>query len=316
MTVINFNIENKNNDQMKKEILQKMKKVNQSFVNDQNYDNLFYDIVSNATNKKNLKLVIDKVGGYKIQGLHNNQSGGEGDETLADLINKETDINKKNLLIELQKIKLKKNPEYENNTEDIIIYKLVTGEDITNGNNKEGLEFIKNLKKYINIEPGTEHVIHAIEPETGTGETETGETETGETETGETETGETETGESGTGETVGTGTGTGTGTESFFSKFNLFSGGSKSDSDSESDGVFSSDDESVDFTRYQTNIFNVNDDDELMQHIKNMRSKKYLNSLVKDELLQIAKNNQLKVSKKNNYLSKVELVKSIKKFYS
>ena len=47
-----------------------------------------------------------------------------------------------------------------------------------------------------------------------------------------------------------------------------------------------------------------------------MRSKKYLNSLVKDELLQIAKNNQLKVSKKNNYLSKVELVKSIKKFYS
>ena len=64
---------------------------------------------------------------------------------------------------------------------------------------------------------------------------------------------------------------------------------------SKSDGVFSSDDESVDFTRYQTNIFDVNDDDELYQHIKNMRSKKYLNSLVKDELLQIAKNNQLKV---------------------
>ena len=54
MTVINFNIENKNNDQMKNEIIQKMKKVNQSFVNDQNYDNLFYDIVSNATNKKTL----------------------------------------------------------------------------------------------------------------------------------------------------------------------------------------------------------------------------------------------------------------------
>ena len=93
-------------------------------------------------------------------------------------------------------------------------------------------------------------------------------------------------------------------------------GGSKSDSEYESDGVFSSDDESVDFTRYQTNIFDVNDDDELYQHIKNMRSKKYLNSLVKDELLQIAKNNQLKVSKNNNYLSKAELIKSIKKFYS
>ena len=238
MTVINFNIENKNNDQMKKEILQKMKKVNQSFVNDQNYDNLFYDIVSNASNKKNLKLVIDKVGGYQIQGLSKNQSGG-GEGIFSSFIG--------------------------------TILSKPSGTDTNQDGEPEPV--------IPAIEPEPEPVIPAIEPEPEPEPDKTG-------------------------------------SWNPFTIFNKRSGGSKSDSDSESDGVFSSDDESVDFTRYQTNIFDVNDDDELMQHIKNMRSKKYLNSLVKNELLQIAKNNQLKVSKKNNYLSKVELVKSIKKFYS
>ena len=233
MTVINFNIENKNNDQMKKEILQKMKKVNQSFVNDQNYDNLFYDIVSNATNKKNLKLVIDKVGGYQIQGLSKNQSGGS---IWSNLFGPKQ--------------------EQEQEPEPVPVPGPVPEQEPVPVPEQEPEQ-----------EPGNEQEQEPVP-----------------------------------------------GSWNPFKIFGSSKGGSKSDS--ESDGVFSSDDESVDFTRYQTNFFYVNDDDELMQHIKNMRSKKYLNSLVKNELLQIAKNNQLKVSKKNNYLSKTELVKSIKKFYS
>ena len=278
MTVINFNIENKNNDQMKKEILQKMKKVNQSFVNNQNYDNLFYDIVSNASNKKNLKLVIDKVGEYKIQGLRKNQSGGSiWSNLFGPKQEQEQEQEQEPVPVPVPV------PVPEQEPVPVPVPVPVPEQEPVPVPEQEPVPVPEQEPVPV---PEQEPVPVPEQEPVPVPEQEPVPVPEQEPE------------------------------PRSWKPFNIFGSKGGSKSDSESDGVFSSDDESVDFTRYQTNIFDVNDDDELMQHIKNMRSKKYLNSLVKNELLQIAKNNQLKVSKKNNYLSKTELVKSIKKFYN
>ena len=90
--------------------------------------------------------------------------------------------------------------------------------------------------------------------------------------------------------------------------------GGYSDSEYESDGsIFSSDDE---FIPYTTAVFDDDDEDEdLMDHIRNMRSKKYLKSLNNGQLRDIMKTNNLKITNNGSYLGKDQMIKSIKKFY-
>ena len=90
--------------------------------------------------------------------------------------------------------------------------------------------------------------------------------------------------------------------------------GGYSDSEYDSDGsIFSSDDE---FIPYTTAVFDDDDQDEdLMDHIRNMRSKKYLKSLNNGQLRDIMKTNNLKITNNGSYLGKDQMIKSIKKFY-
>ena len=53
----------------------------------------------------------------------------------------------------------------------------------------------------------------------------------------------------------------------------------------------------------------------MMDHIKNMKSSKYLKNLNVNELKDILKNNNQKITNNGSYLTKQELIKNIKKLY-
>ena len=72
MSTINFNLKNKDENQIKNEILSKMSKIRQNYDNDNSYQELFYNVVANSNNKSNLKLSINK------EGLYNLKVGGNG----------------------------------------------------------------------------------------------------------------------------------------------------------------------------------------------------------------------------------------------
>ena len=92
--------------------------------------------------------------------------------------------------------------------------------------------------------------------------------------------------------------------------------GGYSDSEYESDGSVISSDEEDDIVPYTTAIFDDDDDDEdLMEHVKNMRSKKYLKNLNNIELRDILRKNGQNISRNNNYLTKKQMIKSINQYY-
>ena len=99
--------------------------------------------------------------------------------------------------------------------------------------------------------------------------------------------------------------------------FGLWGGNKNLESDFESDGsIISSDDESEDIVPYMTAVFDDDDDEEdLMDYVKNMKSKKYLKTLNNLDLRDILRKNNQVISKNNNYLSKKDMITSITQFY-
>ena len=88
------------------------------------------------------------------------------------------------------------------------------------------------------------------------------------------------------------------------------------DSDYSSDeSIISSDDEAEDIIPYTTAVFDDDDDDDMMDHIRNMKSKKYLRGLHTNDLRDILRKNNLKITSGGNYLNKNEMIKSIKNYY-
>ena len=67
MSTINFNLKNKDESQIKNEILSKMSKIRQNYDNDNSYHELFYNVVANSNKKNNLKLSINKEGVYNLK---------------------------------------------------------------------------------------------------------------------------------------------------------------------------------------------------------------------------------------------------------
>jgi len=258
MTVIRFNIENKNSEQIKREIIGKFSKLNKSFTNDMNYFSLFYDVVLNANKKKNVKISFDNYGNYSIGGREaiNNKKGNG-------FLNKINIFGKKEVKPEERDMKPKEKAttdEEEESTGEPSSDEEKSAEKTTPDEEEKSAEETTPDEKTRSAE-GTTPVME--EKPTG-----------------------------------------------FFNKLFGLKGGA---TDSSDDEILSSDDEK--FTSNATNIFFDDNDGELLQHIKNMRSKKYLRSLQNDELRNVLKNNNLPISGHNNYLNKEEMVKSIIKFY-
>lgn len=67
MTLIKFNIENKTKDQRKKEVLNKLRKIQSMVQSDANYTEMVYHIITNASlQKKNMKVNLDHYGNYTV----------------------------------------------------------------------------------------------------------------------------------------------------------------------------------------------------------------------------------------------------------
>ena len=276
MTVIRFNIENKNSEQIKREIIGKFSKLNKSFTNDMNYFSLFYDVVLNANKKKNVKISFDNYGNYSIGGREaiNNKKGNG-------FLNKINIFGKKEVKPEERDMKPKE--------------KATTDEEEESSGEPPSEEEGESSGETTPDENTTNDEKESLE------ETTPDEKESPAEETTPDEKTRSAEGTTPVMEEKPTG---------FFNKLFGLKGGA---TDSSDDEILSSDDEK--FTSNATNIFFDDNDGELLQHIKNMRSKKYLRSLHNDELRNVLKNNNLPISGHNNYLNKEEMVKSIIKFY-
>lgn len=80
---LNFNLKNKNQIQIKNEILNKLTKVREIYNTDFNYHDLFFNVVQNSSSKNNLKLTINKYGNYTLKHI-----GGNGSESTGNLDSK------------------------------------------------------------------------------------------------------------------------------------------------------------------------------------------------------------------------------------
>ena len=313
MTVIRFNIENKNSEQIKREIIGKFSKLNKSFTNDMNYFSLFYDVVLNANKKKNVKISFDNYGNYSIGGrepINNNKGNGflnqinifgrnEGKPEGRDMkpIEKTTPDEEGESSGEPpsdEEGKSNGEPPSDEEGES-------SGEPPSDGEEESNGEPPSDEEEKSNGEPPSDEEGESSgEPPSEEEGESSGETTPDEKTTNDKK-------ESPAEETTPVMKKKPTG---FFKKLFGLEGGA---TDSSDDEILSSDDEK--FTSNATNIFFDDNDGELLQHIKNMRSKKYLRSLHNDELRNVLKNNNLPISGHNNYLNKDEMVKSIIKFY-
>ena len=300
MTVIRFNIENKNSEQIKREIIGKFSKLNKSFTNDMNYFSLFYDVVLNANKKKNVKISFDNYGNYSIGGrepINNNEGKG--------FLNKIKIFGKNEGKPEERDMKPKEKATTDEEEES-------SGEPPSEEEGESSGEPPSDGEEESNGEPPSE------EEGESSGETTPDENTTNDEKESLEETtpdekespAEETTPDEKTRSAEGTTPVMEEKSTGFFSNLFGLKGGA---TDSSDDEILSSDDEK--FTSNATNIFFDDNDGELLQHIKNMRSKKYLRSLHNDELRNVLKNNNLPISGHNNYLNKEEMVKSIIKFY-
>ena len=295
MTLIKINIEKKNKMQQKIEILNKLNKIQTMVDNDINYNELVYNIISNATlYKKNIKVNLDKYGNYKVidskniilsGGLFNSKNSvriiKEPTRTTGNTNGSETQSDKSIIKSELL-----------SNDDNIETSKPVHESDSELGKKPEPVpepEAEHNPEPELDAEPEAEHKLepeldtepeaehnpeHEAEPEPEPEQEPEPEPEQKQMKT------------------------------SWLNSF--FKGGNKDD--------YSSDEE-VEFNKYKTMMFHQEQEDDLMQHMKNMTSKKYLNNLTVQELKDIMKNNQLKVTNNGTYLSKKEMISKIYKHY-
>lgn len=102
MTLIKFNIENKTKEQRKKEVLNKLRKIQSLVESDANYTEMVYHIITNASlQKKNIKVNLDHYGNYTVIDAKNKiVSGGMVNSNESNLthvlVNKNKNIMNKN----------------------------------------------------------------------------------------------------------------------------------------------------------------------------------------------------------------------------
>ena len=328
MTLIKINIENKDKKQQKLEILNKLSKI-QSIVNhDKNYNELIYNIITNATiQKKNMKVNLDKYGNYSVidfknkivgGGLYNSQSINVrvnenvpvhigGDEEVP--VNFEKNVHvpvEENVPVLVDEKEEEKVPvlvdEKEEEKVPVLVDEKENEEDSVPVDEKEDEEVPVLVDE--KEEEKVSMPVYEKEDEEDSVPVDEKEEEKVSVPVDEKEEGEGE----GEGEEEEN-THSEKPNNNLFSKITGFLTGGNKDQ-------YSSDEEEIAYNKYKTMMFHQEDEDEgLMQHMKNMTSKKYLTTLTSQDLKDIMKNNQMKVTNNGSYYNKKEMISKIVKFY-
>ena len=295
MTLIKINIENKDKVKQKSEILNKLNKIQKLVDNDEKYNELVYNIVTNATlHKKNIKINLDNYGNYKVIDSKNKiLSGGFFNFGAVGSLFQKTNAqepkkNKNNLTESEQKSQAEQVPtsqseqvptsqtEKESDSEEEQIPPSQTEKESDSDSEQESDSEVEQESEEESV-PGSEQAQEAkVVPTSSTPVVE----EQTQEQTQEPKKG-------------------------LFSFLGI--GGHKDQ--------YSSDEESTSFNKYQTMMFHQDNDDNLMQHMKNMTNKKYLNNLTIQELKDIMKSNQMRVTNNGSYYNKKEMVGKIYNFY-
>ena len=300
MSTINFNLTNKNNEQIKNEILTKMLKIKDKYNNDSNYYDLFYNVVQNSSSKNNMKLSIQRDGNYSLQyGGNKQNSYGWVNSNFELLTNKSKNTYQEN------------NDNYEDDQQ-------------YDEQEQDNQQYDEQDEQKEQSEQQDEQQDQQEQQEQYDQQIQVNEEETGESQLSYQEKRKQFEKDNNCLYNPGW----------FSSKQNCKSieekmkneennqtnngqfGGYTSGSEYESDAsYFSSDEEDEEFVPIMTTVFDDDEGDDMMDHYKNMRSTKYLKNLHTDELRQILRNNNANVSKNNKYLTKNEMIKSIRKIY-
>lgn len=299
-TTINFNFKNKNNDQIKNEVLNKIMSLNNNYENDSNYHDLFFNLAQNSNSKNNLKLSIQKNGSYSLKQVGNNKLnvlgflkskfGGAQEDSSEELTNsnignlgksmkligEDDDNEEDNIDFDSEEENDEQNEQDENDiqseqseqNEENNIHEELEDEELSPQEQKKQFEQANNCSYNPGWFSGQKNC-KLVEQNLNKSETS-----------------------------------------------NTQAGGYLSDSDYESDGsIISSSTDDNDFIPYTTAVFDDDDEDDMMDHIKNMKSSKYLKNLNVNELKEILKKNNQKITNNGSYLNKQELIKNIKKLY-
>ena len=301
MRNINFKLKNKNDSQMKNEILSKMKQVKKIIQDDMKYESLFYDVVNQAhQSKEDIKLDFTQSGGNffcNTLGLlcpsdesfkqESNDAVNESNDNNNDNNDNNNDNNDNNDNNESNDSNSESNDSNsESNDSNNESNDSNSESNDSNNDNNDNNENNDNNKKNDNNRE-----------ENGNDKNEDGEYNDNEFEKYNDKN-----------EPVSS-----LGGKKSVSISDLFLGGNKEDfSDDESQISLSDDDLSY---NPHTTLFYEEDEESLMDHIKNMTSKKYLKNLKVEELKEILRKNNQKITEKGNYLSKINLIKKIIKMY-
>jgi len=315
MSTINFNLKNKNNQQIKNEVLSKMLKIKDKYDNDANYYDLFYNVVQNSTSKNNMKLSIQKDGNFNLQYGGNNKQNSYGwVNTNFELLTNSTKNQSYHNYDDFED-----NNDNQNNDEE---QSSIDNHDIEEdqSNDIEEDQSNDNEEDQSNDNEEDQENDNEQNQSNDDRQIQVNEEETGKTHLSHQEKKKQFEQSNNCSYSPGW----------FSSKPNCKSieekmnneitngqfGGYDTGSEYESDASYFSSDEEDEFVPIMTTLFDDNEDeDDMMDHFKNMKSTKYLKNLHTNELRQILKDNNSNVSKNNKYLTKDEMIKSIKKIY-
>ena len=339
MTLIKFNIENKTKDQRKKEVLNKLRKIQSMVESDANYTEMVYHIISNASlQKKNMKVNLDHYGNYTVIDANNkivgggmfNSNGGNAsvrpstnDTSTFKTMNPRKNTNSKNPILSIQNHKppgattisqdtpgavtdqatsqpiIKNGPEVSKDANT----KVATNTSVTK---KEKPGFFNSINRSLTstLDIGTEGAAQNASETVGT---DIGTEGAAEKVSGQTDTGTPDAEKS----TESNETGTPDAEKSTESKktglfgFNKFWGGKNNSKSMDNDS----------YPSFQTTVFNDGSEEIFMEHMKNMSSKKYLRSLTTQELKDIMRSNHMKVTHNGSYYNKEQMVNKVYQFY-
>ena len=296
MTLIKINIENKDKVKQKSEILNKLNKIQKLVDNDEKYNELVYNIVTNATlHKKNIKINLDNYGNYKVIDSKNKiLSGGFFNFGAVGSLFQKTNAQeptktKNNLTEPVQKSQVEQEPPSQAEKED--------PSQVEQDSDSESEQ-----------EPRSQSEQEPLSQAEQDSEAEQESDEEQESVPGSEQAKELEVAPTTSAEVAPTASTTPV-EEQKKGLFGFLGFGGNKDQ-------YSSDEESTSFNKYQTMMFHQDDnDDNLMQHMKNMTNKKYLNNLTTQELKDIMKSNQMRVTNNGSYYNKKEMVSKIYNFY-
>ena len=331
MTLIKFNIENKTKDQRKKEVLNKLRKIQSMVESDANYTEMVYHIITNASlQKKNMKVNLDHYGNYTVIDASNKIVGGgmfnsnvpnsnvtnsiKSNSTKSNLSvrtpiptnqpkNTLSNNQKRNMTQQQNNQSIKKN----NVKSNVSLNSHTTATKSANKTNiavgtpytTEGLDNNSNPKKkedssFINS------IVGSLTDTEGTAAKVSGQTDTEGTVakvSGQTD--PEDTAEKVLGQTDTEDTKKPNEEKPWFK----FWGGKNNSMDNDS------------FPSFHTTVFNDSSEDIFMEHMKNMSNKKYLRSLTTQELKDIMRSNHMKVTQNGTYYNKEQMVNKVYQFY-